>query len=65
MKAWVLLLAGLALVLLGGVWALQGFGVLKGSPMTGESLWLVVGLILVVLGLGLLLFALLRQRRAG
>jgi hypothetical protein len=33
--------------------------------MSGESLWLIVGVILVVLGLGLLVLALLRQRRAG
>lgn len=44
---------GLVLVLVGLVWAAQGFGWLKGSPMTGETLWAVVGPLVVLLGAGL------------
>jgi hypothetical protein len=45
--AWVV---GLLLVLIGGVWTLQGIGVLGGSFMTGSTTWLVIGIVLVVAG---------------
>jgi len=48
--AWI---AGLLLVLIGGVWTLQGFGVIGGSFMTGSTTWLVIGLVLVVAGIAL------------
>jgi hypothetical protein len=44
-----------ALILAGVVWIAQGSGVLKGSFMTGQSLWLIVGIACAVIGLGLLL----------
>jgi uncharacterized membrane protein HdeD (DUF308 family) len=37
--------------LLGGVWFLQGIGVLKGSFMTGQAFWTVIGVILIVFGI--------------
>lgn len=49
--AWV---AGLLLILIGGVWTLQGFGVIGGSFMTGSTTWLVIGMVLVVLGVVLI-----------
>ena len=45
------LVVGALLCLLGGVWFFQGIGVLKGSFMTGQAFWTVVGVILLVLGL--------------
>jgi hypothetical protein len=36
---WSLLVVGILLVLVGGVWIFQGIGVLKGSFMTGQALW--------------------------
>jgi hypothetical protein len=45
------LVVGFALVLLGLVWALQGFGVLGGSAMSGKALWAGIGSFLVVIGL--------------
>ncbi len=45
--------AGLVLVLVGLVWTAQGIGWLEGSPMTGETLWAVVGPI--VAGIGVVL----------
>jgi len=42
------------LVLIGLVWTLQGANVLGGSFMTGSTLWLVVGLVLLALGIALL-----------
>ena len=52
------LIIAVALILLGAVWIAQGSGVLKGSFMTGQSLWLWVGIACGVVGLGLLLAAL-------
>ena len=46
-----LVVAGAALVGLGGVWLLQGIGVLKGSGMTGQNLWAWVGAACIVGGL--------------
>ena len=55
MTRWVGPVAGVLLVLLGGLWTLQGVGVVGGSFMTGSRLWLVIGLVLVVAGVALLL----------
>ena len=50
---------GLAVVLLlvGGVWILQGLDVLGGYGMSGHIEWTVIGSILVVLAVGLLVGA--------
>jgi hypothetical protein len=47
------LLVGVLLVLAGAVWALQGAGILPGSVMTGQSFWLVAGIVAVIIGIGL------------
>jgi uncharacterized membrane protein HdeD (DUF308 family) len=44
------LLVGVLVCVLGGVWFMQGIGVLKGSFMTGQAFWAVIGVILLVLG---------------
>ena len=49
------LIIGIVLIIVGGVWILQGAGWLKGSFMTGQSRWLIIGIVCAVLGLGLLL----------
>jgi len=41
---------GLVLVLVGLVWTAQGLGWLEGSPMTDETLWAVVGPVVVLIG---------------
>jgi LPXTG-motif cell wall-anchored protein len=51
-------IVGVLLVLLGGLWTLQGFGLVGGSFMTGSTTWLVIGLVLVAAGI-----ALLKRRR--
>lgn len=48
---WPSLILAIICVLVGGVWMLQGAGLLAGSPMTGRTLWLVIGAILLVIGL--------------
>ena len=57
---WIVYGLGVLMILLGAVWLLQGIGVLPGSFMTGQAVWAVIGLILVVLG-AVLIF--LRTRR--
>jgi len=46
---------GVALVLLGGVWIVQGLGFLKGSFMTGEPFWAWMGAVAALVGLPLIL----------
>ncbi|TMF62267.1 MAG: hypothetical protein E6I16_01620 [Chloroflexi bacterium] len=47
------LVAGVIAILVGAVWILQGSGVLPGSFMTGQTMWLVIGIVVAGLGLGL------------
>lgn len=42
---------GFIVALFGLIWALQGFGVLQGSPMSNTTTWSVIGPITVVVGL--------------
>ena len=44
------LVIGVVLALVGLVWALQGFGILGGSGMSGQGIWAVIGSFLVVGG---------------
>jgi hypothetical protein len=48
-----LMLVGALVALAGGVFFLQGIGVLPGSYMTGDPTWGWIGGIMVVVGLGL------------
>lgn len=54
---------GAVLCLLGGVWFGQGLGYIKGSFMTGQDFWTVVGAALIVVGLFLIVSALNRRRK--
>jgi hypothetical protein len=45
---------GILLAAVGVVWTLQGLGYVKGSAMTGESFWAIVGPIVAGLGVALL-----------
>ncbi|WP_444829726.1 hypothetical protein [Actinokineospora sp.] len=49
MRTWLVVL-GVVGLLIGGVWTLQGFGVIGGSFMSGSRLWLAIGLVVVVAG---------------
>jgi hypothetical protein len=59
----VLNIVGALLVLLGGIWILQGMNVMLGSPMSGQSRWAVRGGILVFAGIADLLWA--NRKRQG
>lgn len=45
---------GALLLLVGGVWILQGMGLLTGSVMTGQSQWLYIGIGVVLVGAGVI-----------
>lgn len=46
----VTLVLGVILAVLGLMWALQGFGVLGGSPMSNTTIWSINGPIAVLVG---------------
>jgi len=50
-------IVGVLLILVGGVWFLQGINVLPGSFMSGNSQWAINGGIAIVIALGLLFWA--------
>ncbi|HET9137926.1 hypothetical protein [Actinophytocola sp.] len=54
MRGKLLIGLGALAFLLGGVWTLQGAGVIGGSFMTNSQTWLVIGLILAIIGIVLL-----------
>jgi hypothetical protein len=60
MRRWAMSGGGLLLVLVGLVWTLQGLGMLGGSPMTGVTLWAVVGPVVGIVGLVLAVLGLRR-----
>jgi hypothetical protein len=57
---WVRLIVGIVVGLLGLLWLGQGLNLIKGSFMTGQTQWAVIGLALVLLA-GWLLWGVLRQ----
>ncbi len=59
---YVLLILGGLMILVGGVWLLQGIGVLPGSFMTGQVFWATMGAVLLAVG-GLVVLAGFRQNR--
>ena len=53
---YVLLIAGGLMILSGGIWLLQGIGILPGSFMTGQMFWAVMGAVFLAVG-GLVILA--------
>jgi hypothetical protein len=47
----ILTAVGVVLTIAGLIWALQGFGVIGGSFMSGDSVWAVIGPVVAVVGL--------------
>jgi hypothetical protein len=47
------LVIGVLLLMIGAVWILQGIGLLKGSFMTGEAVWAVIGAVCAAIGAAL------------
>ena len=60
---WARVVIGVILALVGVVWLGQGIGLIKGSFMTGEALWAVIGAVCLFFGVMLLRGA--SRMRAG
>ena len=56
-----LIVVGVIMVLLGGLWLFQGIGILLNTPMTSQPFWAIVGSIVAIVGV---VVAVLGIRRA-
>jgi hypothetical protein len=65
MRSGVLTAVGVVLTIAGVIWALQGFGVIGGSFMSGDSLWAIIGPIVAAIGLILAVIGVRRARSAS
>ncbi len=57
MQKLILSIVGLALAFVGIIWFFQGIGLIKGSFMTNNLLWAIIGPIAVILGVGILWYS--------
>jgi hypothetical protein len=48
---------GVLVAVFGLIWALQGFGVLGGSPMSNTTTWSIIGPITVAIGIVIAVFS--------
>ncbi len=55
-------IVGIVCLLIGALWTLQGANVLAGSMMSGQSQWLYIGIVLIVIGLAALYWTNMRAR---
>ncbi len=60
---WIIL--GILFVLAGGLWTLQGLNVVKGSAMSGNNMWAIIGPIVLVVGLLFLLVGARKRSRVS
>lgn len=65
MTRWVTGVLGAILALIGLLWTLQGSNVLPGSFMSGQKLWLGIGLVVLVVGVALLVRTFRRTSRTS
>ncbi len=65
MRNGLLTAVGVVLVIAGVIWALQGFGVIGGSFMSGDSVWAIIGPIVALAGLAIAAIGLRRARSAS
>jgi hypothetical protein len=63
MRRSILVIVGVVIALLGLLFTLQGVGIVKGSAMTGSTLWTVVGPVIIAVGLVVAAFAMWRRTR--
>ena len=64
LRGWTLMTVGLLAVVLGGLWTLQGLGVVGGSVMSGVRIWATIGPIVSLVGLVLIVLG-VRRRSKG
>jgi hypothetical protein len=58
---WVWIIVGVLALGTGVLWTLQGLNIVKGSVMTGQFIYVIIGPIVALIGLALLFIG-LRQR---
>lgn len=58
----VLIVVGLVVAFFGSIWALQGFGVLGGSPMSNTTTWSIIGPIVALIGVAIVVGAARRRK---
>jgi hypothetical protein len=61
-RSGVLTAVGVVLTIAGVIWALQGFGVIGGSFMSGDSVWAIIGPVVAALGLVITVIGVRRAR---
>jgi len=59
------IILGCLLILVGGVWALQGLNVLTQGAMAGHSRWTLIGGVLAAGGIVLVVVGALRKKRVS
>ena len=59
---WLLIVIGALLILVGGVWVLQGTNILTQGAMAGHMKWTLIGAILAVVGIVLLVIGIAKKR---
>lgn len=62
---WILLVIGVLALAAGVVWTLQGFDILRGSTMSGNAIFAVIGPILGIVGLVLIAVGTRRRARSA
>ncbi len=60
----VLTIVGVVLIVVGAFWALQGFGAIGGSFMSGNSTFEIIGPVVAIIGLLLTVIGVRRARSA-
>jgi hypothetical protein len=53
MRTAIIVVLGVLVALAGLLFALQGFGVVAGSPMTGTTTWSILGPIIALIGIAI------------
>jgi hypothetical protein len=61
-RSGVLAAVGVVLTIAGVIWALQGFGVIGGSFMSGDSVWAIIGPVVAAVGLVIAVIGVRRAR---
>ena len=56
-----LIALGVIMILMGGLWTLQGLNVITGSAMSDQTTWAIIGPILAGLGVALVITAARRK----
>jgi hypothetical protein len=58
----IVMIVGVVIALFGLLWALQGFGVVGGSPMSNTTTWSIIGPITALVGIGIAVAASRRRK---